>query len=264
MQLFMLAMSCIMMMTFTQCKKEETRFPDEIDQTLTGINQLFDQFDTEIGLFIEQPFVQNQDSALIRSQLKGLVEDFSWVEAIAWIDENKILQQVEPDVYYSQQGSDLSQYDLLNQLFSAREPLMGSLTANPGGFQASEMLYPVLKNNQVAGCIKASVIPYTPLETVILPLLENHEFEIWVMQKGGTMIFDEDTEVIGLNIFTDPYYDGFDNLKVAAAKIDEGDQGETSYSFYKAGTYDVITKQAFWKTWEIYGMEWKIVWVKEI
>jgi hypothetical protein len=94
------------------------------------------------------------------------------------------------------------------------------------------------------------------------PLLVNQDFEFWVMEKGGRMLYNQDAYEIGLNLFTDPLYKDFPELVTAAGKIDTEESGTTHYSFYKTGTSEPVTKLTYWTTFELYGMQWKLVWVK--
>jgi hypothetical protein len=82
------------------------------------------------------------------------------------------------------------------------------------------------------------------------------------MQKGGKILYDQDLGEIGLDLFTDPLYAGYPELLAAGRKMDEEDSGTAKYSFFKAGTRITVTKLIYWTTFELYGTEWKLVWVK--
>ncbi len=82
------------------------------------------------------------------------------------------------------------------------------------------------------------------------------------MEKGGHMIYNQDHIEIGLNVFTDPYYKEFPDFITACEKIDKNESGTTHYTFYQTGTTNPVTKLTYWTTFERYGTEWKVVWVK--
>jgi len=63
-------------------------------------------------------------------------------------------------------------------------------------------------------------------------------------------------------VLTDTLYQAFPELLSAAELIDAEKSGETTYSFYQTGTTTKVVKKTYWDTWELYGTEWKIIWVK--
>ena len=82
------------------------------------------------------------------------------------------------------------------------------------------------------------------------------------MEKGGKVLFDQDTLEIGRNVLTDSLYSSFPELITASHLIDSLQSGETYYSFYQTGTSKKVVKKTYWSTYELFGTQWKIIWVK--
>ena len=93
-------------------------------------------------------------------------------------------------------------------------------------------------------------------------MIKDQSFDIFVMEKGGKVLYDTDAQDIGDNLFTDTDLTSFPELTAAARLWYAQQSGETSYKFYITGTSTVISKKAYWKTFELYGTEWKIIWIK--
>ena len=123
-------------------------------------------------------------------------------------------------------------------------------------------MHPILDQTILFGGITALFRPQTLLKRIIDPLVANQPFEMWVMEKGGVVLFDQDTLEIGRNVLTDPLYKPFPELIAAATLINKEQSGETYYSFYQTGTDIKVVKKTYWKTFSLYGTEWKIIWVK--
>jgi hypothetical protein len=132
------------------------------------------------------------------------------------------------------------------------------------GINAVVFIHPILLNQSLKGGLTALFQAHTLLQRVIEPLVEGNTFEIWVMEKGGLILYDQDENELGLNVFTDPVYASFPELLAAAAMIDNEKEGKTSYSFFQAGTNNRIEKEAHWTTFEFSGTEWKIVLAKPL
>ena len=84
------------------------------------------------------------------------------------------------------------------------------------------------------------------------------------MEPGGKVLYDQDAYEIGRNVITDTLYAKFPELIAAAKLIDAQKSGETTYSFYQTDTTIKVVKKTYWKTYALYGTDWKIVWVKPI
>jgi hypothetical protein len=164
-------------------------------------------------------------------------------------------------LYYLSQGTDISQQDHIVKIFETKQPVLSQSFDVVEGYNAVIDMYPILDNTGILGTVAGIFPPHLILGRVIAPYVSGEPFEIWVMESGGNVLYDQDAEEIGLNVITDPLYADFPELIAAAQRIDSEESGETTYSFYQTGTNNKVVKKTYWKTFKLLDNQWKIVWV---
>jgi hypothetical protein len=244
------------------CKKDADEMPDTLVTAKTNLTAEFAALNQHIASSVVNTMAIYPDTAQMRSELKDLVKSSDFVIEFSWITPAGIMQIVEPPLYYGAQGIDISGQEHIIRLFSTKEPVLSNQFLAVEGFYASVVIHPVVKNNAILGAIDGLFYPEQLLENVLKPIFEGKDFEMWVMEKGGKTLYDQDSGEIGRNLFTDPLYADFPELLAAARKIDTEESGTTTYSFYKAGTMQTVKKLTWWTTFTLYGTEWKLVWVQ--
>jgi hypothetical protein len=247
------------------CKKTSEPapfFPSEPDQVVATLTNSFDTLNKDMSATAALLAQNNTDTAATRAAMLGLFNRSSFVLEFSYITPQGIMQIVEPPVYHYIQGSDISMQEHVIRTFQTSQPALSKLFYAVEDFYGVVDMHPIVKEGVLHGGITALFRAQTLLQRIILPLVKDQSFEIWVMEKGGVVLFDQDTEEIGLNVLTDSLYKPFPELITAAKLIDANPGGETSYSFYKTGTTTKVVKKTYWKTFTLYGTEWKIIWVR--
>ncbi|MFH0762153.1 MAG: cache domain-containing protein [Bacteroidota bacterium] len=258
MLLLLLAVVC-----FTACNKEPIALiPTELATVSVNLTSSFDSLNFDVAVSSEIIALNSSDTVEIRAQMLRLFNHSSFILSSAFVNSQGILLIIEPASHYSVQGADISEQNHIKQIFQTKQPALSDVFFAAEGYYAAVVAHPVLSNGQVIGGITPLFLPETILGRIIAPLVKNQEFEMWVMEKGGTVIYDQDAEEIGLNLFTDTLYQSFTELIEAARLIAGNESGETYYSFYQTGTHKKVVKKTYWITFYLYGSEWKIVWVK--
>lgn len=243
------------------CSKDPLKsFPPELTTIKTNLETAFGSLDAQMSASATRLTPILDDSIRIRSELRDLFSKKpEYVLVFSLVYPPGTLEFVEPPVYYPIQGSDISDQDHIIRLFKEKVPVLSETFLAVEGFHAVVIGHPVIKNGEAAAGVTSLFNPQLLLSPIIDPLVLNQDFEIWMMENSGTLIWDQDIPDIGRNLFTDPYYDPFPNLKIALEKIVADDFGETTYSFFQAGTSIEVVKRAHWVTFSKHGQEWKIV-----
>ncbi len=245
------------------CKKsEEPFFPSQLNTLETSLTASFDSLNANLASSATLIASNIGDTAQIRNEMLDLANGSSFVLEFGFVTPAGIMQIVEPEIYHPFQGTDMSQESQFIKAVETKLPAISEAYIAQEGFWAAIMLHPILKNNQFVGGI-SGFFPTAPiLERNVTPLVTGQTFEIWIMEKGGIVLYDQDVEEIGLNVLTDPLYQDFPELIAAAQLIDSEQSGVTKYSFYQTGTTIKVTKKTYWTTFEVYNTEWKLIWVK--
>ncbi len=253
----------ILLLGLSACKKDDdTFFPAELSTLNASLTASFDSLNVDLANSVSFLKTRISDTVAIRTEMQQLFSRTSFSIEYAYINPQGIMQIIEPPVYYPTQGTDISQQDHIIKAFQTRLPVLSNTFYAVENFYAAVDIHPIVNNDELLGGITALFLPETILDRWISPLVKNQSFEIWVMEKGGKVLYDQDSDEIGKNIFTDPVYAEFPELIAAAEKIDAQTTGETTYSFYQTGTTNKVSKKTYWSTFSMYGTEWKLVWVK--
>lgn len=237
-------------------------FPSEPDQVVASLTKSFDSLNSDMSASAALLAQNIADTAATRTAMLSLFNRSSFVLEFSFVTPQGIMQIVEPPVYHYIQGSDISNQEHVIRTFQTKQPALSKLFYAVEDFYAVVDMHPIMKDGAIQGGVTALFRAQTLLQRIIMPLVKDQSFEIWVMEKGGVVLYDQDTLEIGLNVLTDTLYKPFPELLTAASMIDANPAGETSYSFYKTGTTTKVVKKTYWKTFTLYGTEWKIIWVR--
>ncbi|NOU48308.1 MAG: cache domain-containing protein [Bacteroidales bacterium] len=253
----------VIILGFAACKQNDnTFFPEQLANLNTELSASFDSLNTDLSTSAVNLVSKIDDTAAIRARMKALFAQTTFVVEFSYVNPQGIMQIIEPPVYYPTQGTDISQQSHIIQTFQTKLPVLSKSFYAVENFYAAVDIHPIVNNGEVLGGITALFLPETILGRLIRPVVENQVFEMWIMEKGGKVLYDQDADEIGRNLFTDSLYTDFTELLAAAEKIDTEVSGETTYSFYQTGTTNKVVKKTYWSTFEMYGTEWKLIWVK--
>ncbi len=260
--IFLLPALCLFI-TGCQKKSEDDPifFPQQINEVVIALKASFDSAHAVINPVIDQFSVSGVDSAEMRQALQYLYGESTLAREFVFITPEGIIQLIEPEMYQIYEGSDVSQQEHIIQSFQSGEPVLSNTLMVAEGYYAAVDMHPIMQSGQVLGAINMVFEPAALLKRIIEPITAGQDFEIWVMETTGLVLYDEDEEEIGLNVLTDPLYQDFPDLLAAAQKIAADHNGETTYSFFQAGTSTTVTKMAYWDSFSLHGNQWRVVWV---
>ncbi len=200
------------------------------------------------------------DEAATRLLLKEIIGQEPVVTTASFIDTKGVLRYIEPREYKNVEGSDISGQEHVIEMLRHQQPLLSSGFVAVEGFPAVVIAHPVSgAGNKFAGSINLVMRP----EFVVAPLLKNAEippeYELWIMQTDGRIIYDQDSDEIGKMLFSDPLYAEYETLLSLGEKIVAGKSGSGEYVFQKAGSAEKVHKTAVWDTVQLHGREWRVM-----
>ncbi len=252
----------------TACKKDNEEvlepqfFPEQIAQVKNQLRASFDSLDHLMNLGGSAIVQGGMDTSSIRLILNDMYTSSTFSQDFCYITSQGILQIIEPPLYYSGQGTDISSQPHLITAFQTLQPTLSNVFMTAEQIRSAVDFHPLVDNGQLKGALASVFAPEVILGRTILPIVRNQSYEIWVMQTDGLVIYDQDSTEVGLNVITDPLYQPYPELIAAAQKIAAQVSGQTQYSFYQTGTQTVVTKKTYWDTFYLHNNQWKIVWVK--
>ncbi|HPM41300.1 MAG TPA: protein kinase, partial [bacterium] len=85
-------------------------------------------------------------------------------------------------------------------------------------------------------------------------------YQIWCMDADGTILYDENPEEIGKNLFTDEMYANYPELRALGEEMRQKSWGVGYYRFFASSGDTVIYKIAAWESLSpAGGVNWKLV-----
>lgn len=253
----------LLLLSFTACNKDEaTFFPEQLSALNNSLTASFDSLNADLTTSAAYLGTKSNDTTAIRTEMQSLFNKTTFVTEFSFTTPQGIMQIIEPPYFYPTQGTDISQQSHIIKGYQTKAPVLSNSFYAVENFWGAVDFHPVVNNGDIKGGITSLFLPEDILGRLIIPLVKNQTYEMWVMEKGGKVLYDQDSEEIGLNVLTDPIYSEFTELVAAAGKINSQTTGETTYSYYKTGTTTKVVKKTYWLTFTMHGTEWKLIWVK--
>jgi hypothetical protein len=253
------------LLILTACHSRKAETPVILVNVTGEIEQVLHQMDTTMNVMSKQLVQVPILSGDARKILQDHFGKIPSVIELAITTPEGILSVIEPDVFKSSEGSDISQQVHIIKVKETKKPVLSAAFHAVEGFQGVVLAYPVLSaNNELLGITTMLIRPEAFLKNIIAPVIEGVPVDIWVMQKDGIILYDIDAIEIGRNLFTDPLYKAYTESLKVAAKIADENKGQTEYVFLGTGMKDTVTNQAYWNTIDTYGNHWKVVMIKPV
>lgn len=205
----------------------------------------------------------NFDEAKVRTELQSFLTKHPTVEEAIYVNRSGILTYIEPRLYNSSEGIDISQQEHMLQMNATKKNAMSGLFKVVEGFYAVVVAAPILENGIIIGSVNIVIKPHKFLKYYTDRHVLNKVDDFFAMETTGNMIYDIDSTQVGRNVFTDSLYMPFPTLIAAAHNIVGGDNGLTYYSFIDKTKQKTVYKDLWWRTSSYYGRVWKYCVVKE-
>lgn len=196
-----------------------------------------------------------------RRILATTCEELSYAIDCATVDTLGRMTTVEPEKYRSFEGKDISAQKQVKRILKTRKPVLSAVFRSVEGDEAVDAEFPIFSpDGHFIGSISVLFKPEQFLGDIIKPILQGIPMDIWVMERGGRLLYDVDPAQIGLNLFTSPEYHSYKQVVRLAKKIARTPQGSGVYRFKKA-TLDgpEVNKKAYWQSVGLYGTAWRLV-----
>ncbi|MDM5270901.1 cache domain-containing protein [Sulfurovum sp. zt1-1] len=251
-------------MFFAKQEGEKTQTSPKLKLTLERFvpelqNQL-NLIDASIAKQIEQSNVKVEKESEIRKLLSAVLDANPNVVDAAYADKKGILRYIEPRDYKNFEGSDISSQEHIIAMRKNPQPLFSSGFMSVEDFLSMVVARPLYDNKkQFIGSITVLIRP----ELFITPMINKstvpEDYELWIMQTDGMIIYDQDKEEIGKMIFSDPMYEGYETLLKLGKNIVAAPEGEGSYIFLSPGLKEKAIKNVIWKTVKLHDREWRVI-----
>lgn len=195
-----------------------------------------------------------------RAILKQLYDTQPYIIDCDTVSDRGVMLTVEPAEHRASEGSDISAQAHMVRLFATRKPVISGLFSSVEGLPAIAFHHPIFAaGEKFIGSISALFSPEYLLASIIGPISSNLPVDIFLMQTDGLVLYDADPKQVGLNVFTDPMYRPFPELRALAERVAAEREGTGEYRFLEKGAGPATIEVAFWRTVDVHGTEWRLV-----
>lgn len=223
-----------------------------------AINSTLSEIDTDLKAAAKELSGMDLKGEVARKTLNNLRKFRPYVIDCSIVDADGVKIAVEPAEYKQLEGTDRSDLPYVIRILKTKKPAMSDVYHSSEGIHAIGIGYPIISNR---GDIMGAVRMLIRYEVFLKPLVENKPCKIWVMQTNGLIVYDDNPDEIGRDIFTDPFYAPFGDLVSFSKTVALSKNGAGSYNFYAAAPNDktLVQKIAAWDTAGLYGTEWRVI-----
>ena len=215
--------------------------------------------DRSMAQHLENFSYDPKNEAKTRMLLSDMIADYPAVVTASYVDLKGVIKHNEPSDYKNYEGSDISAQKHVISMMKNNAPVFSDGFQSVEGFLGIVISQPVFEKKKFAGSINLLIRPESLIDPILRELDIPEDYELWIMQKDGMIIYDHDKDEIGRMLFTDPLYADFSSLLELGREIAKTPQGRGEYIFMAPESSERVIKVALWDTIKIHDQEWRIV-----
>jgi|GEM_PF-2667871 len=178
-------------------------------------------------------------------------------------DANGNILFTYPKIFQSQEGSPLAlamDVKLAAAQIRAGANVLSGAHRGENGAMLVTYLVPVKGPDQIViGAVFLQFQADEILRRIVTPEINGLTVNIWIMQLDGLIIYDTNSDEIGLNVLLQEPFIRFPSLVGCARQIITLPTGAGRYVYLSKGSKLPIGKSAQWTTFSRGGREWRII-----
>jgi hypothetical protein len=231
-----------------------------LERFVPALQQRLNQIDADLAGMIQKSEVNVEKEGEIRKILQSIVSRNHDVVNSAFIDAKGWLRHIEPRDYLNFENVDINDQQQVRAMLANPMPIFSSGFTAVEGFLAVDVAHPLYnKQGNFAGSISSLIRPELLIDAILKQSTIPADYELWIMQPDGLILYDQDKEEIGKMLFSDPLYADYGSLRKLGTNIASSRAGEGSYIFASPGAGEKVVKNAIWQTIRLHNQEWRVV-----
>lgn len=231
-----------------------------LERFVPELQAALDRIDNSMTARIEHHAFDPQDEGRARALLRSILDENGNLVNVAFIDRQGFLRLIEPTDYRNFENVDIRDQPQVAAMLNEPRPLFSKGFNSVEGFLAVDIAHPLHdEQRRFAGSVSALIRPALLVEPLLKKTRIPEDYELWVMQPDGMIVYDRDADEIGRMLFSDALYAGYESLLKLGRDIAAAPAGEGSYLFMAQGAQGKVIKKAVWQTVRLHGNEWRVV-----
>ncbi len=229
------------------------------DQITSGLMTLEDNNQKSAAVLSDRNLSEGNISEALNAKLTAA----PFAHSSLIIDPQGTVLGAAPAVYQNLIGINLND-SATGHANSVQKPVLSDIFLMKEGFYGVSLSYPIFSSsNEYKGYTDITFRPEEFLRQYIIPLIEQNNYDLFILEPEGMTVYETNEEEIGRNALTDPMYSD-PALHEAAIAITGNRSGVITYPFWNRNWDRTIQREAVWDTLAFDGQEWRIAVVRDI
>lgn len=176
-------------------------------------------------------------------------------------DQDGTVTAVSQNRYRGSVGSNLMHQQHIQRLFAYGLPTASPVIPLMEGVRGIAVCYPVIdpETKEVAGGVSVALDPAGLFGTMFSEAPGGKDYQVWVMQPDGQVVFDRSRAFTGRMLFTDPFFRRSPDLIDLGRQIAVKKEGTGTYHFVGREGQPEETREVYWSTFSVHGTEYRMV-----
>jgi len=231
-----------------------------LDRFVPDLQNRLNRIDESLATVIEKSSVDVKKESEIRKLLNTLLDENADIVEASFIDTKGIMRLIEPREYKNFENTDISSQEHVKAMLKKPEPLLSSGFTAVEHFTAVVISRPIYDSKKVfSGSVSLVIRPELLVDSLLKKTTIPDDYELWIMQPDGMLLYDQDKSEIGRMLFSDPIYASYENLLKLSKKIVSAPTGEGSYIYLAPDSNEKAIKNAIWQSIRLHNREWRVV-----
>jgi hypothetical protein len=231
-----------------------------LDRFVPDLQRLLNEIDYALAAAIKKHPVNVASEESVRSLLAAIISENQDAINAALIDPRGVMHQIAPADYRKSENTDISEQEHVKAMLDNPMPMLSSAFTAVEGFPAVSMARPLYEDEKAfVGYISVLIRPELLFESLLRNSTIPKDYELWVMQTDGLILYDQNEEERGRMLFSDPLYADHESLLILGKEIVSTRTGSGNYIFSAPVSGEKAIKRALWQTVELHGREWRVV-----
>ena len=231
-----------------------------LERFVPDLQHSLDQIDGSLVKWIEKSKLNVEKENEVRELLSAILDENLNIIEASFVDSNGFLRHIEPRDYKNFENVDISSQEHMIAMRKNPMPIFSSGFTAVEGFLAMVVAHPLYDDKKnFVGSINLLIRPELMIDSLLKKNTIPDDYELWMMQSDGMIIYDQDKEELGKMLFSDPIYAGYESLLKLGKKIAAAPAGKGSYIFFAPEHKEKVIKNAVWQTVRLHNREWRVV-----
>ncbi len=231
-----------------------------LDRFVPDLQNRLNRIDDSLAALIEKSRVDIKKEREIRKLLNVLLNENPDIVEASFVDAKGVMRQIEPSEYKNFEDTDISSQKHVKAMMNKPAPLLSSGFTAVEHFTAVVISHPLYDSKNVfSGSVNLLIRPELLVDSLLKKTTIPDDYELWIMQPDGMIIYDQNRGEIGRMLFSDPIYAEYENLLKLSKEIVSAPSGEGSYIYLSPESNIKVIKNAIWQSIKLHDREWRVV-----